>query len=103
MYERFGLYIDGAWRRGTAHDAVISPVTEKPIGNAPSATPKDTVEALDAAERALKSLSDMGGFGRADALHRVADAMVARAEEAATMISTETGKPIAQSRREWGL
>ena len=103
MYEHFGLFIDGAWKAGTVTDAVISPVTEKPIGEAPSATPIETGEALDAAARALKPLSAMGGFGRADALHRAADAMVARTEEAAIMISTETGKPIAQSRREWGL
>jgi len=45
----------------------------------------------------------MGGFARADALHRVADEMAARTDEAATMISAETGKPIAQSGREWGL
>jgi succinate-semialdehyde dehydrogenase / glutarate-semialdehyde dehydrogenase len=103
MYERFGLFIDGSWRHGAATEAVISPVTEKPIGEAPSATPDETAEALDAAARALKQLSTMGGFGRADALHRAADAMIARTDEAAIVISTETGKPIAQSRREWGL
>jgi succinate-semialdehyde dehydrogenase/glutarate-semialdehyde dehydrogenase len=82
---------------------VISPVTEKTIGETPSATPKETAEALDAAARALKPLSAMGGCGRADAVHRAADAMIARTDEAAAMISTETGKPVAQSRREWGL
>jgi succinate-semialdehyde dehydrogenase/glutarate-semialdehyde dehydrogenase len=103
MYEHFGLFIDGAWKAGSVTDAVISPVTEKPIGEAPSATPIETAEALDAAARGLKPLSAMGGFGRADAMHRGADAMVARTDDAAIMISTETGKPIAQSRREWGL
>jgi succinate-semialdehyde dehydrogenase / glutarate-semialdehyde dehydrogenase len=103
MYERFGLFIDGSWRGPAATAAVLSPVTEKPLGQAPAATPEETAEALDAAAKALRPLAALGGFGRADALHRAADAMVARAEEAAVMISTETGKPIAQSRREWGL
>ena len=67
MYEHFGLFIDGAWKAGSVTDAVISPVTEKPIGEAPSATPIETAEALDAAARGLKPLSAMGGFGRADA------------------------------------
>lgn len=103
MYERFGLFIDGSWRPASSTTAVLSPVTEKPVGHAPAATAEETAEALDAAAGALKPLGALGGFGRADALHRAADAMLARAEEAAVMISTETGKPIAQSRREWGL
>ena len=36
-------------------------------------------------------------------MHRIADEMLRRTDEAARMISLETGKPIAQSGREWGL
>ena len=103
MYESFGLFIDGAWKTGTATLEVASPVTERPIGTIFAAEPADTMAALDAAAKALGPLREMGGFARADALHRVADEMVARTQEAAQMISTETGKPIAQSGREWGL
>ena len=103
MYQDFGLFIDGAWRKADAEGEVISPVTEKPLGRAPLATAEDTRAALDAAARALPALRTMGGFARADALHRAADEMLRRAEESARMISTETGKPIAQAGREWGL
>ncbi|MDE3177025.1 MAG: NAD-dependent succinate-semialdehyde dehydrogenase [Pseudomonadota bacterium] len=103
MYDKFGLFIDGAWKKGTASLEVMSPVTEKTLGVIPAASAADTQAALDAAARALKPLREMGGFARADAMHRIADAMIARADEAARMLSSETGKPLAQSAREWGL
>ena len=103
MYQRFGLFIDGSWRQAAGAAAVFSPVTGNPVGEAPAATAEETAGALDAAAAALGPLAALGGSGRADALHKAADAMLARVDEAAVMISTETGKPIAQSRREWGL
>jgi len=103
MYTQFGLFIDGSWTPGTASGEVISPVTEKPLGTVPMATADDTRAALDAAARALPRLREMGGFARADALHKAADEMIRRADEAARMISAETGKPIAQAGREWVL
>jgi len=103
MYQDFGLFIDGAWRKAGAEAEVISPVTGKPLGKAPQASAADTAAALDAAARALPALRAMGGFARADALHKAADEMLRRADEGARMISTETGKPIAQAGREWGL
>lgn len=103
MYDRFGCFIEGAWRAGAAGLEVLSPVTEKSLGHIAAASASDTHAALDAAATALPRLRSMGGFARADALHKIADAMLARADEAARMISIETGKPLAQSGREWGL
>ena len=103
MYGKFGLFINGAWTKGGKTADVLSPVTEKSLGTIQAASPQDTQNAIDAAATAMSALAEMGGFGRADALHKAADEMIARADEAAQMISTETGKPIAQSGREWGL
>ena len=103
MYQKFGCFIDGSWREGTAPLVVNSPVTEKPLGTVAAASANDTRSALEAAANAQITLRDMGGFARADALHKIADEMVARADEAARMITTETGKPLAQSSREWVL
>lgn len=105
MYEGFGLFIDGQWRAASdgATAAVMSPVTEKPVGEAPSATTDDTAAALEAAARGFAAWRDTGAFARADALHLVADEMTRRKDDAIRMISTETGKPVAQSEREWGL
>lgn len=103
MYDSFGLFIAGNWTRASVHAQVISPVTGKLLGESPAATLADTQAALDAAASALPRLRAMGGFARADALHRAADEMVRRADEAARMITLETGKPIAQAGREWVL
>lgn len=105
MYEKFGLFIAGEWCPAHAGKTtqVISPVTEKPVGTIPEAGTQDTLAALDAAASALAPLREMGGFARADAMHRIADAMKQREAEAIRMVSTETGKPLAQSTREWNL
>jgi succinate-semialdehyde dehydrogenase / glutarate-semialdehyde dehydrogenase len=105
MYERFGLFIDGAWRASIdgATAPVFSPVTEQSLGECPIASTADTDAAITSAAKGLKAWAATPAFERADALHRIADEMTRRADEAARMISLETGKPIAQAGREWGL
>ena len=105
MYEQYGLFIDGRWRNASGGGAspVSSPVTEMPLGEAPVATGGDTEAAIEAATRGLAAWRSKSAFERADALHAIADEMIRRKNEAARMISTETGKPIAQAEREWGL
>lgn len=105
MYQNFGLFIGGQWRaasdRATAD--VLSPVTQEALGSVPVATAADTQDALGAARDGFDAWRSTSAFARADALHRIADEMLRRTEEAKKMISLETGKPIAQSEREWGL
>ena len=105
MYERFGLFIGGEWRGAADRrtSAVYSPVTEQSLGDCPVASVADTEAALAAAATGFAAWAKTAAFERADALHRVADEMIRRTDEAARMISLETGKPIAQAGREWGL
>ncbi len=103
MYANFGLFINGRWLTGTVTGEVVSPVTGAVLGEVALATANETRDAIDAAAAALPKLRAMGGFARAEALHRAADEMLRRAEEGAKMISLETGKPIAQAGREWTL
>jgi succinate-semialdehyde dehydrogenase/glutarate-semialdehyde dehydrogenase len=105
MYDRFGLYIAGAWLAAAkgAKAPVISPVTVAVLGEVPVASAADTDAALHAAETGLKVWRATSAFARADALHAIADEMIRRAAEAARMISSETGKPIGQAQREWAL
>jgi succinate-semialdehyde dehydrogenase/glutarate-semialdehyde dehydrogenase len=79
MYDDYGLFIDGKWRAAAdgARTEVLSPVTEQAIGTAPSAGVADTEAALSAAEKGLKAWRRTPAFDRADALHRIADAMLA--------------------------
>jgi succinate-semialdehyde dehydrogenase/glutarate-semialdehyde dehydrogenase len=105
MYSQFGMFIDGAWRQGAAGELapVLDPGTEQVLGEVPVATKADVEEAIAAAERGLKLWRTTASWTRADHLHAVADAMGTQAEAAARVLSLETGKPIAQARREWVL
>ena len=104
MYDRMGLFIDGAWRAKAAEMLpVVDPATGEQIGAAPSATVADTEAAIASAERGLKAWRGTQAWARADILHKVADMMLVRAEEAAKRITLEAGRPLAQSRREWQL
>ena len=105
MYENFGLFIDGRWRQASGNKTtpVLSPVTERPMGEVPVASSGDTEEAIASAARGLAAWRAKTAFERADALHAIADEMIRRKAEASRMISLETGKPLAQSEREWGL
>lgn len=105
MYDEYGLFINGSWQMASdgVTAEILSPVTEQAIGIAPQASVADTEAAIAAAEKGLESWRRMPAFDRADALHRIADAMSACADKAARIISTETGRPLAQSQREWVL
>jgi succinate-semialdehyde dehydrogenase / glutarate-semialdehyde dehydrogenase len=103
MYAAFGLFMAGKWQPARATAQVFSPVSERPLGEAPLASAADTSGALEAAALGLKAWAATPAFARADALHRIADEMIRRTDEAARMIALETGKPIAQAGREWGL
>jgi succinate-semialdehyde dehydrogenase/glutarate-semialdehyde dehydrogenase len=105
MYQNYGLFIAGQWRASVAGGQadVLSPVTEKSLGQVPVATVRDTSAAIDAAEAGLAAWRATAAFTRADALHAIADAMIRHKDAAARMISLETGKPLVQAEREWVL
>lgn len=105
MYKKFGLFLNGAWREASDKRGapVFSPVTQESLGQVPYATLADTEEAIASAEKGFEIWKNKSSFDRADTLHLVADIMIRRRQEAATMISTETGKPLVQAEREWNL
>lgn len=97
--------INGEWRegRGADHMSVVDPATEELIGSFAAASAADTEDAIAAASAAFRTWRQMPAWSRADLLHKCADVMLARSEDAARQITREAGKPIAQSRREWQL
>jgi succinate-semialdehyde dehydrogenase / glutarate-semialdehyde dehydrogenase len=105
MYEQFGLFLDGQWKSKSGGGTldVTDPGTGEVIGNAPSASKQDVLDALASAESGLKIWRKTSAWARADILHAAATVMQNRTEEAARRITLETGKPIAQARREWVL
>ena len=100
-----GQLIAGAWRKGSGTDAItaVDPATEEMLNQFPAASAEDTGQAIDAANTAQLQWRKTPAWTRADILHRCADVMATRTEEAARQITLEAGKPLAQSRREWQL
>ena len=100
-----GQLIAGKWRKGSSADviAAVDPATEDVLNQFPAASARDTEEAIASAHVAQQQWRKSSAWARADILHKCADAMLLRTEEAARQITLEAGKPLAQSRREWQL
>lgn len=99
-----GLLIGGQWRdasNGETFD-VENPATGKVIATLASATEEDALAALDAACRAEKEAGEHGWVAtppreRAEILRRAFELVTERAEEFATLMTIEMGKPYAEA------
>lgn len=104
MYHDLNLYIRGDWRPASdkATKPVTDPATEDSIGNIAVATEADIDEALSAAREGFNVWKRTGTWERAEKIRRVAELIRSRTEEIATLMSLETGKPLAEARGETG-
>ena len=105
MGMEWGQLINGTWLkgRGADHITTVDPATEDVLNTIQAASATDTEDAIAAASTGFKLWRAQSAWTRADILHKCADVMMARTEEAARQITLEAGKPLAQSRREWQL
>jgi len=96
------LLIDGDWRDAVDGGAfpVEDPATEEVLGRVAEAGPPDAALALDAAVRAQPDWAGRAPGERADILRDAYDALVAREDEVALVMTLEMGKPLAQAREE---
>ncbi|HEY8520307.1 MAG TPA: 5-carboxymethyl-2-hydroxymuconate semialdehyde dehydrogenase [Gammaproteobacteria bacterium] len=90
-----GHFIDGETQpvAGETFDDA-SPIDGRIIARVASGGPADVERAARAAERAFPAWKRMRGAERRALLHRIADAIEARAEEIALVESVDTGQPI---------
>jgi 5-carboxymethyl-2-hydroxymuconic-semialdehyde dehydrogenase len=72
----------------------ISPVDLTPLANVARGTAEDVDAAVKSAQAAFPAWRDLGGEKRRQILNRVADAIVARAEEIALVESSDTGQAL---------
>jgi aldehyde dehydrogenase (NAD+) len=89
------IYIDGAWvdPQGGGTIDVISPVTERQIGQISSATAADVDRAVEAARRAFRSYSRTTRQERIDLLGSVLAAYAKRRQDLADALVEELGAP----------
>ena len=104
MYENYGLYINNEWVKGeNGTFDVINPFDESVIGQAPIASPDQVTLAIDASMNALKEWNELHAWERAEKILKIADNLKVAEADIAQTISLETGKPLAQAKREVAL
>ena len=89
------LYIGGRWTESDSQKQidVVSPATGKLLAKIPHASAADVNRAVESARKAWEGWHLTPPFVRAAACHRIADRILARKEEIATILSAEQGKP----------
>jgi succinate-semialdehyde dehydrogenase/glutarate-semialdehyde dehydrogenase len=96
------LFIGGEWRDAGGGDtlAVEDPSTGETLAEVADATADDAVAALDAAVAVQEEWAAHPPRERGEILRRVFEAMTARADELALLMTLEMGKPLAESKAE---
>jgi acyl-CoA reductase-like NAD-dependent aldehyde dehydrogenase len=92
------LLLDGEWIETGEWHEVRSPYSGEPVGRVPQATAEHARRAVDAAARALDE--PLPAHRRAEILDGVALLLRERADDVATTISAEAGKPMKAARVE---
>ena len=93
-------YINGAWVTKDQTFAVTNPATGDVIAHVSDLTAADTKEAIDAAYAAKADWAAWTGKERSTVLRKWYDLMVANADDLATILTSEMGKPWAEARGE---
>src|SRR5271165_6822164 len=95
MEVRDKIYIGGAWVPSTANATleVVDSATEEVMGTIPEGTAEDVDRAVRAAAAAFGPWSATSVDERAKTMARVAEAISARTDELAELISREVGMP----------
>ncbi len=96
------LFIDGIWRDGAGRRTieVLNPATGAIVGQVAYAEVSDLDEALAAADRGLRTWRRTSAYDRSRILRRAADIVRERVDTIAETMTTEQGKPLAESRME---
>lgn len=93
-------YINGAWVLTDQTFAVTNPATGDVIAHVADLTAADTKDAIDAAYAAKADWAAWTGKERSAVLRKWFDLMVANADDLATILTSEMGKPWAEARGE---
>ncbi len=95
-------YVDGRWIDADSGEtfAVDDPATGEEVARVPRMGAGETRRAIEAARRALPGWRAQTAKERGRILRRLSDLMLERVEELAALLTTEQGKPLAESRVE---
>jgi succinate-semialdehyde dehydrogenase/glutarate-semialdehyde dehydrogenase len=94
------LLIGGEWRDAASTFSVEDPATGESIAEVADATPDDAKAALDACCAVQEEWAAHPPRERGEILRRAFEAITARADELALVMTLEMGKPVAESKAE---
>ena len=96
MLDRTAFFIGGQWVSADGREpiAVIDPATEEQVAAVPAGTPEDVDAAVAAARGAFEPWASLPAPERAALLNAAADALEARTEQVAALITSEMGTPL---------
>jgi succinate-semialdehyde dehydrogenase/glutarate-semialdehyde dehydrogenase len=101
-YPNTELHIAGDWRGAEAGETldVINPATGEPIGHVAHARKADLDAALEAAATGFKAWKQVSAFERYKVMRKAAELVRERADEIATAMTMEQGKPVGEAKIE---
>ena len=96
------LFLNGEWREAAAKESleIINPATEEVIGKVSHARKEDLDIALNAAENAFNSWKNVSAYERSKILRKAADIVRGKADQIATLMTMEQGKPLIEAKME---
>ena len=96
------LFLNGEWREAAAKECleIINPATEEVIGKVSHARKEDLDIALNAAENAFNSWKNVSAYERSKILRKAADIVRDKADQIATLMTMEQGKPLIEAKME---
>lgn len=99
---RYKVFIDGDFVESTSgkYFEVINPARDEVISQVPQCTAEDVERAVEACRRAQKQWKRFSPSKRAEYLKQIAAKMMENAEQLATVVTQEQGKPLSQALNE---
>ena len=94
-----GMLIGGEWVKTDEQIDVTNPYDGTRVGSVPKSSAEQVVAAIDAADHARKA-STLSAYQRYELLMAAAERLADRADEVASIITSEQGKPIDESSTE---
>ena len=100
----YKMLINGQWSDAAGGESwqVVNPASETPLANVPFGGAAETTRAITAAHEALPRWQGMTAYDRGAILRDIADALRARVDELAPIMTAECGKPLGEATGEWG-
>jgi len=98
--DAFHLIIDGQLKPGSMTMKVMNPATGKLIADCPRADAEQLNDAVAAAKRAFPAWANLTYAARRTMIHAISEALAARLEEFAHLLTLEEGMPLHESTKE---